>query len=75
MEVVHVNSEESVKIHQEVGCRFSIGIHWGTFPLASEPIDEPPIKLRQAMLKAELDPEGFRALKIGESLILPKNKN
>ncbi len=74
MEVVHVNSEESVKIHQEVGCRFSIGIHWGTFPLASEPIDEPPIKLRQAMLEARLKPEDFRALKIGESSILPKNK-
>ncbi len=73
MEVVHVNSEESVKIHQEVGCNFSLGIHWGTFPLASEPIDEPPLKLHEAMLKAELQPDTFRALRIGESVILHKN--
>ena len=72
MEVVHVNSEESVKIHQEVGCLKSIGIHWGTFSLASEPIDEPPIKLQQAMLSADLDPAHFIALKIGESIIVNK---
>ena len=73
MEVVHVNSEESVKIHQEVGCNFSIGIHWGTFPLASEPIDEPPFKLHDAMLRAELQPEAFKALKIGESVVFPRD--
>lgn len=70
MEVVHVNSEESVKIHTEVGCKRSLGIHWGTFSLASEPIDEPPLKLCEAMLQASLSPDDFRALKIGESMIV-----
>ena len=29
----HVNPEESVMIHQEIGSKQSVGVHWGTFPL------------------------------------------
>ncbi len=32
----HVEPSESVKIHIDIGSRFSLAIHWGTFALANE---------------------------------------
>mgnify|MGYP003571020279 CR=1 FL=1 len=48
MQDMHVNPEEAVQLHRDIGARFSLGIHWGAFPLTAEPIDEPPARLRQA---------------------------
>ncbi|KAF0852774.1 mitochondrial N-acyl-phosphatidylethanolamine-hydrolysing phospholipase D [Andalucia godoyi] len=38
----HVNPKEAVMIHKEANVRQSYGIHWGTFILTDEPLDEPP---------------------------------
>ncbi len=32
----HVNPPEAVQIHQDIGCRHSVGMHWGTFHLGRE---------------------------------------
>lgn len=48
MKDMHVNPEEAVQLHRDIGARFSLGIHWGAFPLTAEPIDEPPARLRRA---------------------------
>ena len=63
----HVNPMESVRIHQDVGAKRSIGVHWGTFALTDEPLDQPPRELaiaRQALGVTEAD---FGLLAIGES--------
>jgi N-acyl-phosphatidylethanolamine-hydrolysing phospholipase D len=63
----HVNPMESVRIHQDVGAKRSIGVHWGTFSLTDEPLDQPPRDLaiaRQALKVKEAD---FGILAIGES--------
>ena len=63
----HVNPMESVRIHQDVGAKRSIGVHWGTFSLTDEPLDQPPRDLaiaRQALGVKEAD---FGVLAIGES--------
>jgi len=48
MKNMHVNPEEAVLIHNDIRSKYSLGIHWGTFPLTAEPIDEPPQRLREA---------------------------
>jgi N-acyl-phosphatidylethanolamine-hydrolysing phospholipase D len=67
MKAMHVNPEEAVKIHQDVRARSSIGIHWGTFELTDETIDEPPKRLAVALKEANIDPQRFFVLKHGET--------
>jgi len=70
MEVVHVDPEEAVRIHQEVGSRFSVGMHWGTFLLADEDMDDPPRRLQKALKNHEISIDDFITLKHGETLKL-----
>ena len=32
----HVDPDEAVQIHEDVGAKTSIGIHWGTFKMTVE---------------------------------------
>lgn len=42
MAPVHVAPEEAVRIHKDIGACQSVAMHWGTFVLTDEPMDEPP---------------------------------
>ena len=44
------NVEEAIQIHKDVKSKKSIAMHWGTFQLTDEPMDE-PIKLLQELTK------------------------
>lgn len=70
MEPMHVNPEDAVKIHQDVGARLSVAMHWGTFRLTTEPLDEPPRRLAAARAAAGLAASAFRVLRHGECLRL-----
>lgn len=63
----HMNPEEAVRAHQELGARESLAIHWGTFELTDEPLDEPPRALARARKAAGLPDGAFRTLAIGET--------
>jgi N-acyl-phosphatidylethanolamine-hydrolysing phospholipase D len=63
----HVNPAEAVRIHQDVHARQSIGIHWGTFELTDEPLDEPMGELPKAVAEAKLDPKSFVLLRHGQT--------
>jgi N-acyl-phosphatidylethanolamine-hydrolysing phospholipase D len=68
----HVSPMESVRIHQDIRAKRSLGVHWGTFQLTDEPLDQPPRDLvlaRQALGVKEAD---FGVLAIGESRQFPK---
>ena len=62
MKPQHVNPEDAVRIHQDLHSKQSIGMHWGTFQLTDEPMDEPPFRLHQALIQQKLNPESFVAL-------------
>lgn len=46
MQRVHVDPTEALRAFVDVGAREFVPIHWGTFDLAEEPIQEPPQQLR-----------------------------
>ena len=41
MAPVHMNPAEAVQAHHDLGARQSVGMHFGTFQLTDEPVDEP----------------------------------
>ncbi len=67
MGAVHVNPEEAVKIHQDIGARHSVAMHWGTFVITDEPFEEPPHRLALARREAGLKEEEFFVMKHGET--------
>ncbi|XP_033102247.1 N-acyl-phosphatidylethanolamine-hydrolyzing phospholipase D-like [Anneissia japonica] len=70
MKPQHVNPEESVKIHQDVESKKSVGIHWGTFLLTNENYMEPKTKLEEEIIKQGLTIEDFFTLNHGETKCL-----
>jgi N-acyl-phosphatidylethanolamine-hydrolysing phospholipase D len=70
MSPVHVDPEEAVRIHLDVGARRSVGMHWGTFQLTDEALDEPPRTLATALAALQVAPEHFYVLGFGESQVL-----
>jgi len=51
----HCDPFEAVKIHHDIRSKRSVAVHWGTFPLANESYDEPPMLLKKAVKQAEKD--------------------
>jgi len=70
MKSIHVNPEEAVMIHQDVQSRYSIGMHWGTFMLTTEDMDEPPRHLQKALQQANVSESEFFLMKHGETRML-----
>jgi N-acyl-phosphatidylethanolamine-hydrolysing phospholipase D len=67
MHAMHVNPDEAVQIHQDIGSRQSVAMHWGTFRLTEEPLDEPPHRLRRALDAAGIPHERFWVMQHGET--------
>ncbi|MEM7047555.1 MAG: MBL fold metallo-hydrolase [Pseudomonadota bacterium] len=67
MKKQHANPAEAVQIHQDLGARWSVGMHWGTFQLTDELPDEPPKKLAQARTQAGIKPDRFFVMGHGET--------
>jgi N-acyl-phosphatidylethanolamine-hydrolysing phospholipase D len=79
MEPVHMEPEEAVQAYRQlVETHEALGhpppsmlpIHWGTFRLTDEPLDEPPRRLAEAWRSAGLAPERLWLLRPGETRTL-----
>ncbi|WP_164084714.1 MBL fold metallo-hydrolase [Alteromonas flava] len=70
MQDYHVNPEEAVKIHDDIGAKQSIGMHWGTFPLTAEPPIEPQQRLYQVMQARQEALHNFITIDLGESYLV-----
>jgi L-ascorbate metabolism protein UlaG (beta-lactamase superfamily) len=67
MKDIHMNPEEAVQAHMDVGARRSIGMHFGTFRLTTEGPNEPVAALGRARSAAGIDDAAFTTLDVGES--------
>ena len=67
MRTVHVNPEEAVAIHEDVGATRSMGVHWGTFVLSGEGVMAPPAALADAVSGAGLPADAFTVFAVGET--------
>ena len=71
MQRAHVNPDEAVRIHLDVRPRRSVGMHFGTFQLTDEAIDDPPRHLGEALRQHGVDAAEFLVPRFGETIVLP----
>ena len=66
----HCNVEEAIQIHKDLNSKKSIAMHWGTFQLTDEPMDQPIKLLKKLTDKENLTSDEFVAMTHGESKII-----
>ncbi len=66
MHPVHMDPREALQAFLDVKAHWFVPIHWGTFDLADEPLDEPPKKLFAAARSMRIDSVRIRLLLHGE---------
>ncbi len=67
----HVNVHEAMKIHRDLRAKRSLGVHWGTFELTDEALDEPPKALAASRAAQGVVEDKFFVLAIGETRGVP----
>jgi N-acyl-phosphatidylethanolamine-hydrolysing phospholipase D len=63
----HCDPEEAVQAGRDLRAERVLAIHWGTFDLADEPLDEPPRRFRAAAARAGYAADAAWVLRIGET--------
>lgn len=80
MRPVHVNPQEAVRAYIDIAHAHpaappptALAIHWGTFSLADEPVDEPPRRTADVWRAAGLPQDDLWILSLGETRrVLPR---
>lgn len=70
MESIHLDPDQAVIAHNDLGSELSIGMHFGTFQLTLEGIDDPIYGLIEAREKYGINTDKFIIPEFGETLIL-----
>lgn len=67
MHFVHTTPEEALRIGLDVRAQRMVAMHFGTFDLADEPLDEPPKRFQAEARRLDLWPDRAWILKVGET--------
>ncbi|KAJ2156863.1 hypothetical protein GGF46_004904 [Coemansia sp. RSA 552] len=65
----HINPDDAVRIHRDLGAASSIGVHWGTFMMSDEHYLAPVKDLATACAKYGLSSGRFVAPQFGKTLL------
>jgi L-ascorbate metabolism protein UlaG (beta-lactamase superfamily) len=66
----HNRPQEALTLHSDVRSKRSFGIHWGTFPLASDThLDAPRALVRALRQQSAVQHSEFELLQHGETLV------
>jgi L-ascorbate metabolism protein UlaG (beta-lactamase superfamily) len=68
MQTMHTSPEQALQAFVDLGARTFVAMHWGTFKLSDEPLDEPPRRLEAERVRRGIPPERVRVLAVGETL-------
>ena len=71
MRTHHVNPEEAVAIFEALDPTRALGVHWGTFQLTFEPIDDPRRRLAALRRTRGIAPDRFVAVEAGQGFSVP----
>jgi L-ascorbate metabolism protein UlaG (beta-lactamase superfamily) len=67
----HMNPTDALDAFRDLGARLVIAMHWGTFKLTDEPLDEPPRLFRDEAAARGLSEGVARVAAIRETITLP----
>lgn len=67
MRFTHTTPEQAVQASVDLRSRALLGIHWGTFDLAEEPLDEPPRRMRAEAERRGIGSDRAWIIKVGQT--------
>ena len=67
----HVNPEEAMRIFEALNPVTALGMHWGTFQLTYESIDDPPRAIAELARARGLAPNRFVTTEVGRTFRAP----
>lgn len=68
-EAKHATPEQAWKMAEEISAKWVIPMHWGTFKLSSEPMEEPILRFRKASAGST---EKIAIQEVGATWVLPR---
>ena len=69
MQQNHMNPSEAIRAHQDLSAKKSVAIHFGTFQLSDEGINQPVEDLRKAISQESSLASDFLILQVGETKV------
>ena len=66
----HMNPEQATQAFEDLGAKTFVAMHWGTFKLTDEPLDEPPVRLISSWKSKGFSPERCKIPAVGETLTI-----
>ncbi|SOC16251.1 L-ascorbate metabolism protein UlaG (beta-lactamase superfamily) [Rhodobacter sp. JA431] len=74
MKPLHMNPVEALMAHRDLRAGYSIGMHFGTFQLASEEFQEPVEDLARALAEDPAHAERFVIMREGDVRLFPRER-
>ena len=75
MKPIHLNPREAVRAHLDLASQQSLGIHFGTFQLTYEGMDQPIHDLKQALHELDVPQSEFWSLEFGEARLIQNGES